>query len=169
MEHISLDPHRKAAAESCPAPAYSDAPGDDELALALARTRRVAIVGASPNPSRTSYQIAVWLMEHTPYELYLVNPAASGEEILGHGFYDSLGDIPVAIDLVDVFRRPEHTPAVATAAVDAKAKALWLQLGITHPDAMAGARAAGMLAVQNRCIKVEYRRLEDRIESFRAL
>ncbi|WP_082096955.1 CoA-binding protein [Demequina gelatinilytica] len=169
MEHISLDPHRKAAAESCPAPVFSDAPGDDELALALARTRRVAIVGASPNPSRTSYQIAVWLMEHTPYELYLVNPAAAGEEILGHGFYDSLSDIPVTVDMVDVFRRAEHTPAIASAAVAANAKAVWLQLGISHADAMASARAAGLLAVQNRCIKVEYRRLEDRITSFRAL
>ncbi|SEJ67729.1 CoA-binding protein [Demequina mangrovi] len=168
MEHISLDP-RHQVAESCPAPEIADVPGDDELALALARTSRVAIVGASPNPSRTSYQIAVWLMEHTPYEVYLVNPAAAGEEIQGHGFYDSLADLPVRVDLVDVFRRAEHTPAVAADAVAANAKALWLQLGITNADAMARARAAGMLAVQNRCIKVEYRRLQDRITSFRAL
>ncbi|WP_062318182.1 CoA-binding protein [Demequina maris] len=169
MEHMRLDHHRKASAEHCPAPVLADAPGDDELALALARTQRVAVVGCSPNPSRTSYQIAVWLMENTPYELYLVNPAANGEEIRGHGFYDSLAELPVAVDLVDVFRRAEFTPAIAAAAVDVHAKALWLQLGITHPDAMATARGAGMVAVQNRCIKVEYRRLADRIESFRAL
>ncbi|WP_062461119.1 CoA-binding protein [Demequina soli] len=169
MEHLSLDPSRDPAAESCPAPVFSDAPGDDELALSLARTRRVAIVGASPNPMRTSYQIAVWLMEHTPYELYLVNPAAGGEEIRGHGFYSSLDEIPVEIDLVDVFRRAEFTPTIAAEARDIHAKALWLQLGISHADAMGIARSAGMVAVQNRCIKVEYKRLEDRIASFRAL
>ncbi|BDZ61640.1 hypothetical protein Lsed01_01900 [Demequina sediminis] len=168
MEHISLDP-TTATAESCPTPVGADTPGDDEMALALARTRRVAIVGASPNPSRTSYQIVVWLMENTPYELYLVNPAAAGEEIRGHGFYDSLAELPAEIDLVDVFRRAEHTPAIAAEAVGIHAKALWLQLGISHPDAMATARGAGMVAVQNRCIKVEYRRLEDRIEAFRAM
>ncbi|WP_062520079.1 CoA-binding protein [Demequina silvatica] len=169
MEHMRLDPTRKAHAETCPAPVLTDVPGDDELALALARTHRVAIVGASPNPSRTSYQIAVWLMENTPYELYLVNPAAAGEEIRGHGFYASLADLPVPVDMVDVFRRAEFTPSIAADTVGIGAKALWLQLGISHPDAMSTARCAGLVAVQNRCIKVEYRRLEDRIASFRAL
>jgi len=164
LDRIGTDP-----AGACPAPVLGDTPGDDQMALALARTQRIAIVGASPNPVRTSYQIAVWLMENTPYELYLVNPAAVGEEIRGHGFYGSLDELPVTVDMVDVFRRAEHTPAIAAAAVAAQAKSLWLQLGVSHPDAMSTARDAGLVAVQNRCIKVEYIRLAERIEEFRGL
>lgn len=167
MNHIRLGRDDHGDAHACPAPITGDTPGDDEMALALARTQRVAIVGASPHPARTSYQIAIWLMENTPYELYLVNPAAVGEEIRGHGFYSTLAEIPVPIDMVDVFRRAEHTPAIATAAVEVGAKSLWLQLGVRNADAMATAREAGLVAVQNRCIKVEVIRLDRQIAAFR--
>ena len=165
MEHISLD--TAPVADACPAPVTADAPDDEHLARILAATRRVAIVGASPNPSRTSYQVAIWLMEHTPYELYMVNPAAGEEEIRGHGFYASLGELPVKVDMVDVFRRAEFTPDIARAAVEADAASLWLQLGIHSADAMGIATAAGLDTVQNRCIKIEYRRLEHRIRELR--
>lgn len=165
MEHISLD--AVPLADACPAPVHSDAPDDDHLARILAATRRIAIVGASPNPSRTSYQVAIWLMEHTPYELYMVNPAAVDEEIRGHGFYASLADLPVKVDMVDVFRRAEFTPAIARATAEADANSLWLQLGIRSQEAMEIADAAGIDAIQNRCIKVEYRRLESRIRELR--
>ncbi|WP_296667497.1 CoA-binding protein [Demequina sp.] len=169
MDHIRLDHDVPAADHACPAPVDADAPGDDEVALAFARTRSIAIVGASPHPSRTSYQIAVWLMENTPYELFLVNPQAEGEEIRGHGFYGSLDELPAPVDMVDVFRRAEHTPAIAVDAVRNQAKCLWLQLGVRNAEAMATARTNGLVPIQNRCIKVEYRRLQERIQEFRAV
>lgn len=156
-------------AEACPVPSNRQAPADAVLAEALARTTSVAVVGASPDESRTSHQIAVWLMEHTPYEVYLVNPAAPEDaEIRGHGFYASLADLPVVPDIVDVFRRSEFAPAIATEAAVVGAKTLWLQLGVVNEEAMGIARASQLIAVENRCIKVEYARLRDSIEAARA-
>lgn len=150
--------------EACPAPTSAQAPNDDALVEFLAKARTVAVVGASPSDHRTSYSIAVWLMKHTPYEIYLVNPVAEGQEIRGHGFYASLADLPVVPDIVDVFRRSEHVPPVADEAIEAGAQGLWLQLGVVHDQAAAKAKDAGLTVVQNRCIKVEYDRLRDRIE-----
>lgn len=153
------------AQEACPLPSSSQAPADDVLAGMLATATSVAVVGASPRPTRTSHQIAKWLMDHTPYEVYLVNPTAGAGEIRGHGFYASLAELPVVPDIVDVFRRAEHTPAVATEAAVVGAGALWLQLGVINDEAMEIARASGLTAVENRCIKVEYARLHDRIRA----
>jgi predicted CoA-binding protein len=151
----------------CPMPSKADAPDDDTIVELLAEAETVAIVGASPRENRTSHHIARWLMDHTPYEIYLVNPAAGNDEIRGHGFYASLEDLPVVPDIVDVFRQEHHTPAIATEASVIGAGALWLQLGIRNAEAMETARASGQVAVQNRCIKVEYARLRDRIEEVR--
>lgn len=154
--------------EACPLPNSSKAPGDDALADLLAKATSIAVVGASPNAARTSHQIAIWLMDHTPYEVYLVNPAAGDGEIRGHGFYTSLAELPVEPDIVDVFRRSEHTPGIATEAAVVGAGALWLQLGVINEEAMDIARKSGLTAVENRCIKVEYARLHESIEAARA-
>lgn len=154
--------------EACIMPQTTQAPHDEILADVLASARTIAVVGASPNPARTSHQIATWLMDHTPYEVYLVNPAATEDEIRGHGFYSSLEELPVVPDIVDVFRRSEHTPGIATESVVAGAGTLWLQLGVVNDEAMTIARSSGLQAVENRCIKVEYARLHDRIEAARA-
>lgn len=167
MEQFPLDTFGASEAAACPAPQASDLPAEDVLVEKLATTRRVAIVGASPNPARTSYQVAVWLMENTHYELYLVNPAAEGEEIRGHGFHASLAELPVRVDLVDVFRRAEFVPGIAAAALEAQAGGLWLQSGVHAPDTIADLRSRGVFAVQNRCLKVEYRRYADRIVAAR--
>jgi predicted CoA-binding protein len=156
-------------AEVCPMPSTADAPGDTELARVLARTHNVAVVGASPNPDRTSHQIAVWLMENTPYEVFLVNPRAEDQDIRGHGFFPSLADLPVMPDLVDVFRRPEEVPPVARDAIAVGAATLWMQLGIRNDEAAQQCLAAGLTVIQNRCIKVEYHRLRDQIEVARAV
>lgn len=103
-------------------------------------------------------------MQNTPYEVYLVNPVAEGQEIRGHGFYASLADLPVVPDIVDVFRRSEHVPAVADEATEVQAKALWMQLGVVNDQAASKAKEAGLTVVQNRCIKVEYDRLRGQIE-----
>ncbi|WNM26455.1 CoA-binding protein [Demequina capsici] len=148
---------------ACPLPLGSDAPDDDTLVDVLARARTVAVVGASPNPERTSHRIALWLMDHTDYEIYLVNPAAGDTEIRGHAFYSSLDEVPVDVDIVDVFRRSEHVPPVVDEAIAVGAPVVWMQLGVRHPEAAHKAAAAGATVVQNRCLKVEYARLADRI------
>lgn len=145
--------------DACPMPLSSDAPGDAALAALLAGTRTVAVVGASPDPARTSHQVARWLMEHTPYEIYLVNPRAGDATLMGHAFYPSLAALPVVPDMVDVFRRAEHVPPVAADAIEVGARSLWLQLGIRDEESAAVARDAGLQVVQNRCLKVEYARL----------
>lgn len=146
-------------------PHDSHLPADDDLVDLLANVRTVAVMGASPSDHRTSYAIATWLMNETPYEVYLVNPKAVGEEIRGHGFYASLAELPVVPDLVDVFRAPQHVPDVADQAIEVGVAALWLQLGVVNEEAAARAREAGLTVVQNHCLKVEYSRLREPIES----
>lgn len=155
------------SAEACPAPHAAQAPDDATLAIILARSHAVAIVGASPNPDRTSHAVTRWLLANTPYELYLVNPVAaqSDADLEGHGFYATLAEVPVTPDIVVVFRRSEDVPPVAADAIAADAAVLWLQLGIINDDAASKAAAAGLEVVQNRCIKVEYARLLDQIQA----
>jgi len=86
----------------------------------------------------------------------------------GHGFYPSLASLPLVPARVDVFRRPELVPPIADGAIAGGAKALWLQLGIRNEEAVTAATKAGLAVVQNRCIKVEYKRLLDRIQAERA-
>jgi predicted CoA-binding protein len=161
------------AGHTCPLPSSTlahDALSEDdqEMVELLAHVRTVAVVGASPNPDRTSHQIAQWLMANTPYQIYLVNPAAGDAEIRGHGFYDSLSDLPVAPDLVDVFRRSEHVPPIAQEAIEVGSVGLWLQLGVINNDAADAALDAGMSVVQDNCLKVAYSRLRTAIEAERA-
>ncbi|WP_291379505.1 CoA-binding protein [Demequina sp.] len=162
---MSTDDVIDTTGDACPLPRADQAPTDDALADILAQAHSVAVVGASPDPMRTSHAIATWLMNNTPYELYLVNPHGGDADIEGHGFYASLSELPVAPDIVVVFRRAAEVPPIANAAVEADASVLWLQLGIENPVAAASAKAAGLGVVQNRCIKVEYARLRERIEA----
>lgn len=164
---MSIETPGDLSGQACPAPSPQQLPDDDALVELLARATSVAVVGASPSDHRTSYAIATWLMNRTPYEIYLVNPMAEGQEIRGHGFYDSLDQLPVVPDIVDVFRRSEHVPPVADEAIEVGAAALWMQLGVMHAESAARARDAGLDVIQNHCIKVEYERLRDRIEEAR--
>lgn len=131
-------------------------PGQQERFAILRRTKSIAIVGASNNPARASYFVATYLLSSTQYDVYLVNPRE--KEILGQPVYASLADLPVAPDLVDVFRRHEDLPGVAQEAIDVGAKALWLQLGSWNEDAAALAQSAGLSVVMDRCVKIEHAR-----------
>lgn len=122
----------------------------------LRRTRSVAIVGASDNPARASYFVATYLLGSSPYEVFFVNPRA--DSILGRPAYASLADLPVAPDLVDVFRRHDDLPGVAAEAVASGARTLWLQLGSWHEEAAAVAESAGLDVVMDRCVKIEHAR-----------
>jgi predicted CoA-binding protein len=131
---------------------------DDELRQLLLDTKVIAVVGLSANPDRPSNQVA-WYLHHQGYRLFGVNPRCPEPEVFGVPMFPSLDQVPEPIDLVDVFRRPEHTPEVARAAVAAGAGALWLQLGISNPEARTIAEEAGLRYVEDRCLKVEHARL----------
>ena len=126
-------------------------PPDAIIRQMLSDARTIAVVGASSNPSRPSYGIFAQLLAFG-YRVVPVNPAE--QSVLGQPAYPSLADVPFEIDIVDVFRRPEHTPEVAEAAVAVGAKLLWLQSGIWNEVAAERARAAGLVVVMDACIGV---------------
>jgi hypothetical protein len=128
------------------------------LKALLERARTIAVVGASPDPWRASYGVSAYL-KRVGYRVVPVNPTALGETLHGEPFVGSLAQFQEAIDLVDVFRRPEYVPDVVEEAMAIGAPAVWLQLGIRHAGARSRAEAAGMVFVEDRCISVEHRRL----------
>lgn len=134
---------------------------DDESALLrdlLARTRTIAVVGASADSWRPSFGVAAYLVR-AGYRVVPVNPTAKGQSLHGEPFRASLADIGERVDLVNVFRRPEFVPGVIEEAIAIGAPAVWLQLGVRHPGAPAQAQAAGIALVMDRCISIEHRRL----------
>jgi predicted CoA-binding protein len=127
----------------------------------LRHGRTVAVVGLSPKEQRESYRVAHYMQAHG-WRIIPVNPvaAASGTPILGEPVYATLSEAAAheKIDLVDVFRNSEDVPPVVDEAIALGLPAIWLQLGISHDAALAQARSAGLVAVQNRCLKVEHAR-----------
>jgi predicted CoA-binding protein len=123
----------------------------------LRSAKTVAIVGISDKPDRPSYGVAKYLHESSEYELYFVNPMI--ETLFGLPAYKSLADIPVAIDIVDVFRKPEDCMSVLESAIEVGAKAIWLQLGIRNEEVAQKAHDAGMSVVMDRCILIDHRAL----------
>lgn len=143
--------------ETNPGPGSWTPPGALERKRILDSTRTIAVVGASSNPARASNFVLTYLKSSVcDYDLYPVNPRET--EIHGIPAYPSLRDLPVVPDLVDVFRKPEDCPAIASEAVEIGAKALWLQLGIWSDEAAAIAHGAGLDVVMNRCTKIEHAR-----------
>jgi len=142
---------------------------DDYIAGILARTKTIAVVGASANPSRPSHGVMQFLIAKG-YEVYPVNPGHAGVQILGRLVHARLADVPVAIDMVDVFRA---SPAVAGVVDEALALnplpgVIWTQLAVRDDAAAARAEAAGIEMVMNRCPKIEYPRLASLIERRRS-
>ena len=133
------------------------APSDEEIRELLLSTKSIAIVGVSANTDKPSNHVARYLQGKTDYKLFFVNPAA--EEILGQKVYKSLSEIEQEIDLVDVFRKPGDCLAVLDEAIAIKAKAIWLQLGISVPEVKSEGEAAGLKVVMDRCIKVDHAHL----------
>jgi len=131
-------------------------PSAKERLQILRRAKSVAIVGASPNPARSSYFVATYLQQSSDYDLYFVNPNA--DEILGQKVYKSLADLPVVPDIVDVFRKGSDIPAVIDDVVAIGAKTIWVQLGIWNQDAAIYGESKGLTVVMDRCIKVEHAR-----------
>src|SRR3954467_3251793 len=124
-------------------------PSDAELKQLLTDSTVVAMVGASSNPDKTPNGI-MRKLQSVGYRVIPVNPGET--DILGERSYPSLIDVPERIDIVDVFRRAEDTPAIADDAVTIGARALWLQSGIVSEDAAARAKTGGLTVVMDACI-----------------
>jgi predicted CoA-binding protein len=129
---------------------------DAEIRQLLQNAKAIAIVGASPKAGRPSNDVACYLKSQG-YRVFPVNPAAA--EVAGEKCWPSLAAVPEPVDIVDVFRKPEDAPGVAEEAVAAGAKALWLQLEVISPEAVAIAEGAGLQAVMDRCTEIEHMRL----------
>jgi len=127
-------------------------PSREEIKQILSDSQTIAVVGLSEDPSKVSYMVSE-AMQQKGYRIIPVNPKASS--ILGEQCYASLKDVPVPIDIVNVFRRPEHTPPIAQEAVEVGAKVLWLQLGISNEESATIATEGGVRIIMDRCIKVE--------------
>jgi predicted CoA-binding protein len=126
----------------------------DSIEIEILRAcRTIAVVGLSSAPDRSSHGVAAYLQARG-YRIVPVNPKET--EVLGERAYARLEDIPEPVDCVNVFRRPEHVPAIAASAIRIGAKALWLQQGIAHESAET-ARQAGLLVVEDRCMAVAHR------------
>lgn len=139
-------------------PVNHDTYSDAYLRDILRGVRTIAMVGASERPNRPSHYVMEFL-QSKGYRVIPINPRAGVPAILGEEVYPSLADVPVAIDMVDIFRRSEETPAVVDAAIAKSAKVVWMQLGVRNDAAAMKAEQAGLKVVMNRCPKIEYPRL----------
>lgn len=127
----------------------------DVIATLLRESKTIAVVGLSSNPLRPSHEVASYL-QAVGYTIVPVNPNET--EVLGQKAYPRLEDVPVPVDIVDVFRRPAEAPRVADSAVAIQAKAVWLQLGIAHACAAERARAGGLIVVEDACMLIEHKK-----------
>jgi len=137
----------------CQLPEFN--PEDEEIREILEKNRTIAVVGLSPDPGKDSHRVAKYLKEHG-YHIVPVNPKV--EEILGEKCYLSLKDIPIPVDLVDIFRKIEAIPAVVDEAITIGAKVVWMQLGLAENQSAKRAMAAGLKVVMNKCLKIEHNR-----------
>jgi predicted CoA-binding protein len=135
-------------------PAIFENPGVEERCALLKRVRTLAVVGLSPNPTRPSYGVSQ-AMQGFGYTIVPVHPLAG--EILGAKAYPRLGDIPVTIDLVNVFRRTEFIDGVVDECLALGLKNIWIQEGIINEPAAMRAVKGGMMVVMDRCIYRDYR------------
>ena len=126
----------------------------------LHNSRTIAIVGLSRNELRASHFVGFYLRRHG-FEVIPVNPRES--EIFGHKSFKSLADVPVPIDIVDVFRAPDALPDIAREAVAVRAKTLWCQFTVINEEGARIAEEGGMTVVMDRCLKVEHARFVGRM------
>ena len=139
---------------------------DADVETSLSDMETIAVIGLSPKPERDSHRVTAYMQRHG-YRIIPINPAAAGTEILGERVYGSLAEARAAlpdveVDTVNVFRRSVDTDGPIADAIEARSagvRTVWLQLGIVNPEGIKRARAAGLRAVEDRCLMVEHRRL----------
>jgi predicted CoA-binding protein len=135
-------------------PARFENPGVEERCALLKRVKTIAVVGLSPNPARPSYGVSQ-AMQGFGYVIVPVHPSA--REVLGARAYPRLGDVPIPIDLVNVFRRAEFIDGVVDECLALGLKNIWIQEGIVNEPAAMHAVEGGMMVVMDRCIYIDYR------------
>ena len=128
----------------------------DEIQAILENSSSIAIAGLSPKPERPSNMVARYLLD-AGYSVYPVNPGQS--TILNQKCYPDLLSIPAAIDIVNIFRNPEHVIPIVEQAVVIGCSTVWMQLGITHLDAANLARDNSINVIMDRCIKIDHNTL----------
>ncbi|HFU4480956.1 TPA: CoA-binding protein [Streptococcus suis] len=134
-------------------------PSQDTIFDFLKEAKTIAVVGLSNREETAAYRVSR-IMQDAGYRIIPVNPRSAGETILGETVYASLKDIPLSIDIVNVFRRSEFLPDVAREFVETDAKIFWAQLGLESEEAEEILRRAGRdQIVMNRCIKIEYQKM----------
>jgi predicted CoA-binding protein len=129
---------------------------NEVIAQVLQQSKTIAVVGLSSKPERASYQVAAYLQRHG-YRIIPVNPRET--QVLGEQAYATLRDVPVAIDIVDVFRESSAVPEIVVDTIAIGATVLWLQLDIHHAEAAAQAQAAGITVISDVCIKIAHAEL----------
>ena len=134
-----------------------EAPDDSVLKELMLTAQTIAVVGVSDKADRPSYGVAQWLIENSHLDVYLVNPRVN--ELFGKKVYPTLADLPVKIDIVDVFRNIADAPVILDEAIDIGAKVFWLQLGLSDQAVAEKAATSGLIPIMNRCSKIEYERL----------
>ncbi|HEM3638111.1 TPA: CoA-binding protein [Streptococcus suis] len=134
-------------------------PSQDTIFDFLKEAKTIAVVGLSNREETAAYRVSR-IMQDAGYRIIPVNPRSAGETILGETVYASLKDIPLFIDIVNVFRRSEFLPDVAREFIETDAKIFWAQLGLESQEAEEILRQAGRdQIVMNRCIKIEYKKM----------
>ncbi len=123
---------------------------DQEIVKLLHDAQDVAVVGISDKPERDSHAVAAFLQD-LGYHIVPINPRLT--EVLGERCYPSLADYGKAVDIVDIFRKPEAVPPIVDEAISTGAKAVWMQEGIRHEEAARKAQDAGLTVIQDECIK----------------
>jgi predicted CoA-binding protein len=126
----------------------------DPVKKLLDQARTIAVVGLSSNPARPSYDVAKYLQERG-YRIIPVNPNV--DQVLGEKAYPDLLAVPDAVDIVQIFRRPEFVPEIVRQAIAKNARAVWMQPGTENYDAADAAQAAGLQVVVGMCMRVQHR------------
>ena len=129
----------------------------DAAAELLKEAKTIAVVGLDSRTDRVAYRVASYLKEHGYRIIPVHRNLFPAEEVLGEKAYASLRDVPGKIDLVDVFVRPDQTTPIIEDAIAVDAKGVWLQVGITNPEALKKAAEAGLVTTEDRCTMVTHR------------
>lgn len=137
-------------------------PTAPDLRQLLTAARTIAVIGASPSPARPSFGVMAYLQRHG-YRIRPVNPTVAGSSILGEPVAASLAEVEAPVEIVDVFRNSSYAGAAVDAAIAARERlglvAVWLQIGVLDAAAGDRARAAGLVFIMDRCIKIDHARL----------
>ncbi len=131
---------------------------DSEIRELLGEPRRIAVVGASPNPGRASNEVLAFLIRQG-HDVIAVNPRHAGKTIHGAPVVATLADVEPPAEIVDIFRNSADAGAAVDEAIVHAAKAVWMQIGVIDEAAAQRADAAGLVVVMDRCPKVEIPRL----------